>query len=44
MGNFIGTDASGTKPLGNASDGIGVFGTNTTIGGTTPGVAEHHLG
>ena len=40
MGNFIGTDATGTQPLGNASDGIGVYGNlttiqNTIIGGTT---------
>jgi len=37
MGNFIGTDATGTLPLGNASDGIGVFGQYTIIGGTTAG-------
>ena len=39
LGNLIGTDASGTLPLGNASNGIGVHysATNTAIGGTTPG-------
>ena len=44
-GNFIGTKADGTSPLGNAGNGIKINGTNGTgktaddniIGGTTPG-------
>jgi hypothetical protein len=38
QGNFIGTDASGTKGLGNANAGIGVNSSNSTIiGGTASG-------
>ena len=38
MGNYIGTDASGTKDLGNASHGISIDDVpNNTIGGTTTG-------
>jgi hypothetical protein len=44
-GNFVGTDATGTKPLGNGSDGIAVLGeflgaTNNTIGGTSLGAGN----
>lgn len=39
--NLIGTDATGTKPLGNVQDGIYLSydysGTGTTIGGSTSG-------
>ena len=37
QGNFIGTDVTGTKDLGNAGNGIGVAAgsTNTLVGGTT---------
>ena len=35
-GNLIGTDGSGTKPLGNGADGIDIDGSaNNTVGGTT---------
>jgi hypothetical protein len=37
-GNFIGTIAAGTKALGNADDGVDVFGAdNNAVGGTTAG-------
>src|SRR5829696_5031243 len=37
-GNFIGTDASGAKDLGNAQSGVFIYGSpNNTIGGTTTG-------
>ena len=36
-GNLIGTDVSGTLPLGNALEGVDIFNaSNITIGGTTP--------
>ena len=40
--NFIGTDVTGTKPLGNTDPGVGIGGgaTNTTIGGTTAGAGN----
>ena len=38
MGNYIGTDASGTKDLGNGSHGVSIDNVpNNTIGGTTTG-------
>lgn len=38
LGNFIGTDPTGTLPRGNLFGGVNVFGaTNITIGGTLPG-------
>ncbi len=36
QGNLIGTDATGTKPVPNAADGIDLFSSGNTIGGTTP--------
>lgn len=40
QGNYIGTDVNGSAPLGNGrigeGGGVGVGGTNNTIGGTTP--------
>jgi hypothetical protein len=36
QGNYVGTDKSGTKDLGNTDDGVDVVGaTGTTVGGTT---------
>ena len=38
QGNYIGTDVTGTVPLGNSSEGIHVgTGDNTLIGGSNPG-------
>jgi hypothetical protein len=34
-GNFIGTSANGTADLGNASNGVRIFASDTTIGGAT---------
>src|SRR5262249_47478543 len=44
-GNFIGTNATGTSPVGNGMDGIGIFGnffgaTNNSIGGTSLGAGN----
>jgi hypothetical protein len=36
-GNFMGTDVTGTKSVGNDYDGIEVDGSNNTIGGTVAG-------
>jgi CSLREA domain-containing protein len=36
-GNYIGTDASGTKDLGNSEQGVYVHGRNNVVGGTTAG-------
>ena len=36
-GNFVGTDAAGTGALGNGGSGIGVYGPENVIGGTTAG-------
>jgi Bacterial Ig domain len=35
QGNFIGTDVTGTEPLGNGSDGLNLDGYGDTVGGTT---------
>jgi hypothetical protein len=42
QGNFIGTDATGTKPLGNAGDGVAMLygASNNTIGGTAVGAGN----
>ncbi len=40
-GNYIGTDVTGTKAVGNFNAGIGFMGgTNNVIGGTTPAAAN----
>ncbi len=42
QGNYIGTDSSGTQPLGNAADGvaIGDGASGNLIGGTAPGAGN----
>lgn len=40
QGNFIGTDASGTAPLGNATNGISADTRDVIIGGTEPGAGN----
>jgi hypothetical protein len=41
-GDFIGTDVTGTRALGNTLDGVGVFlgATDNTVGGTTAGAGN----
>jgi hypothetical protein len=39
-GNFIGTDVTGLKPLGNARSGVEIGGTNNIVGGNLPGSAN----
>ena len=36
LGNLVGTDASGTKAVGNAYSGVLVEGSDNTVGGTSP--------
>jgi titin len=40
LGNFIGTDQTGKKPLPNDLNGVEVQGTNNTIGGTATGAGN----
>jgi len=40
QGNFIGTDASGNAPLGNASSGVSADTRDVMIGGTEPGAGN----
>jgi hypothetical protein len=42
QGNLIGTDITGTRPLGNGQKGVNLFldGVNNTIGGTAPGAGN----
>jgi hypothetical protein len=41
QGNLIGTDSTGMINLGNGYDGVGIaYGSNNTIGGTTPGAGN----
>ena len=35
VGNYVGTDASGTLDLGNRRDGVSISGANNTVGGAT---------
>ncbi len=37
LGNYIGTDATGTKDLGNTYDGVDIETPDNTVGGTEPG-------
>jgi titin len=39
-GNYVGTDVSGSMPLGNFLDGISLSGTGNTIGGTAAGAGN----
>jgi len=41
LGNYIGTDVSGTADLGNRDDGIDIHGINNVVGGTT--AAERNI-
>jgi titin len=40
LGNRIGTDATGTKALGNGGDGLIAYATGDTVGGSTPAAAN----
>ena len=40
QGNDIGTDATGTHPLGNTGNGVNIQSNSNTIGGTTPGAGN----
>ncbi len=37
QGNYIGTNAAGTSALGNLGYGVFLYGSNSLVGGTTPG-------
>ncbi|HXJ76341.1 MAG TPA: hypothetical protein VNM37_26010, partial [Candidatus Dormibacteraeota bacterium] len=37
QGNFIGVDITGAQRLPNSGEGVNIFGTNNTVGGTAPG-------
>src|SRR5437660_2467358 len=39
-GNYIGTDVTGTKAVGNGSDGVSVNSTGDVIGGSAPGAGN----
>ena len=45
LGNFIGTDATGTAALGNTNDGVLIDGAaaNNTVGGTATAARQRHL-
>jgi Calx-beta domain/Concanavalin A-like lectin/glucanases superfamily/Viral BACON domain/FG-GAP-like repeat len=40
IGNFVGTDATGTRNLGNRGDGIRVLGSNSVVGGIEDGAGN----
>jgi beta-lactamase superfamily II metal-dependent hydrolase len=40
QGNYIGTDLSGTADLGNSDNGVVIYGSGNTIGGTTAGASN----
>src|SRR6185369_10864428 len=40
QGNFIGTDVTGTQPLGNARTGVEIGGPNNKVGGTNSGAGN----
>jgi hypothetical protein len=40
QGNFIGTDVTGTQPLGNARTGVEIGGTGNLVGGTNSGAGN----
>src|SRR5439155_13712771 len=40
QGNYIGTDAIGTQPLGSSIAGVGITASNNTVGGTDSGAGN----
>lgn len=40
QGNYIGTDATGTRAIGNTQFGISIEGSNQKVGGVTPGAGN----